>query len=147
MWWATHNHVAIAHPVLPDSVQQRPRNERYLAVRYTLPARRSKAVHAFMTGSTKSPESGSPQTDDGLAEKQQMVEKLFRHTNEFLEQNKDDPLLVVEALAAILVRYTALLGPVEQMGARLDVLEGMIGKESEAIQAVAKAQHAAEKAD
>jgi len=55
--------------------------------------------------------------------------------------------LVVEALAAILVRYTALLGPVEQMGARLDVLEGMIGKESEAIQAVAKAQHAAEKAD
>ena len=73
-----------------------------------------------------------------LKEKQEMVEKLFRHTNEFLQENKEDPLLVVEALAAILVRYTALLGPTEQIGDRLAVLERLISQESSQIQAIAK---------
>ena len=73
-----------------------------------------------------------------LKEKQEMVEKLFRHTNEFLQENKEDPLLVVEALAAILVRYTALLGPIEQIGDRLAVLERLISQESSQIQAIAK---------
>lgn len=68
-----------------------------------------------------------------------MVEKLFRHTNEFLQENKDDPLLVVEALAAILVRYAALLGPVEQMPDRLSVLEGLISQECKQIQEIAQA--------
>ena len=79
-------------------------------------------------------------TDEGLTEKQQMVEKLFRHTNQFLEQNKRDPLLVVEALAAILVRYAALFGPVEQMRDRLVLLEGLIEQECAQIQAIAKTQ-------
>ena len=73
-----------------------------------------------------------------LKEKQEMVEKLFRHTNEFLQENKEDPLLVVEALAAILVRYTALLGPTEQIGDRLAVLERLISQESSQLQAIAK---------
>jgi hypothetical protein len=77
-----------------------------------------------------------------LTEKQAMVEKLFRHTNEFLQQNKDDPLLVVEALAAILVRYAALLGPVEQMPERLAVLEGLISQECAQIKEIAQAQAA-----
>ena len=81
-------------------------------------------------------------TDEGPTEKQQMVEKLFRHTNQFLEQNKRDPLLVVEALAAILVRYAALFGPVEQMRDRLVLLEGLIGQECAQIQAIAKTQEA-----
>ena len=76
--------------------------------------------------------------DKSLKEKQEMVEKLFRHTNEFLQENKEDPLLVVEALAAILVRYTALLGPTEQIGDRLAVLERLISQESSQIQAIAK---------
>lgn len=75
----------------------------------------------------------------GLAEKQAMVEKLFRHTNAFLAEHRDDPLLVVEALAAILVRYAALLGPVEQMADRLAVLERLVGQECAQIQTVAKA--------
>ena len=79
-------------------------------------------------------------TDEGSTEKQQMVEKLFRHTNQFLEQNRRDPLLVVEALAAILVRYAALFGPVEQMRDRLVLLEGLIGQECAQIQAIAKTQ-------
>lgn len=74
----------------------------------------------------------------GLSEKQLMVEKLFRHTNQFLEAHKQDPLLVVEALAAILVRYTALLGPVDQMNDRLEVLERLIGLESNQIREIAK---------
>jgi hypothetical protein len=77
---------------------------------------------------------------DDLAQKQEMVEKLFRHTNKFLEENKHDPLLVVEALAAILVRYTALLGPVEQMDDRLSVLERLIGQEIGQIQHIAKSE-------
>ncbi|MFT4561813.1 MAG: hypothetical protein ACI9BW_001555 [Gammaproteobacteria bacterium] len=77
--------------------------------------------------------------DDGIKEKQAMVEKLFRHTNEFLQDNKDDPLLVVEALAAILVRYAALLGPVEQMPDRLAVLENLVGQECKQIQEIARA--------
>ena len=80
------------------------------------------------------------EVDAGLAEKQQMIEKLFRHTNTFLEEHKHDPLLVVEALAAIVVRYAALFGPVEQTGARLAVLERLIGQESAAIQTLATAQ-------
>jgi hypothetical protein len=97
------------------------------------------------TTDSTTPGSSPSESDDGLTEKQQMVEKLFRHTNEFLEQNKDDPLLVVEALAAILVRYTALLGPVEQMAGRLDVLERMIGQECSQIQEIAKAQASAKR--
>ncbi|MDA0821371.1 MAG: hypothetical protein O3C28_02980 [Proteobacteria bacterium] len=81
----------------------------------------------------------TPEMDDSVKEKQAMVEKLFRHTNEFLQQNKQDPLLVVEALAAILVRYAALLGPVEQMPARLAVLENLIGQECKQIQEIAQA--------
>lgn len=91
-----------------------------------------------MTGTENAPESGQPGSTDGLAEKQQMVEKLFRHTNAFLAENKHDPLLVVEALAAILVRLAALLGPVEQMNDRLRVLERLIGQESAQIQEIAK---------
>jgi hypothetical protein len=91
-------------------------------------------------------ESATTDGAEGLTEKQQMVEKLFRHTNDFLEANKEDPFLVVESLAAILVRYTALLGPVEQMGARLEVLERLIGQESVQIQEIAKAAAAAEEA-
>ena len=78
-----------------------------------------------------------------LTEQQQMVEKLFRHTNDFLEANKEDPFLVVESLAAILVRYTALLGPVEQLKERLDVIQSLIGQESAQIQEIAKAAAAA----
>ena len=77
---------------------------------------------------------------DGLAEKQQMIEKLFRHTNQFLEDNKHDPLLVVEALGAILVRYTALFGPIEQMADRLAVLQRLVASEALAIQQIAKTQ-------
>jgi hypothetical protein len=90
--------------------------------------------------------SPAPAGDAGLTEKQQMVEKLFRHTNAFLQDNKDDPLLVVEALAAILVRYAALLGPVEQMADRLSVLERVIGQECAQIQEVAKAAEQSKKA-
>ena len=93
------------------------------------------------TGAPQTPESGQPgvpESADGLAEKRQMIEKLFRHTNQFLAENKHDPLLVVEALAAILVRYAALLGPVEQMNDRLGVLERLIGQESAQIQQIAK---------
>ena len=75
-----------------------------------------------------------------LAEKQQMVEKLFRHTNKFLEENKRDPLLVVEALAAIVVRYAALFGPVAQMRDRLALLEGLIAQECLQIQEIAQTQ-------
>ena len=82
--------------------------------------------------------SASPE-DAALAEKQAMVEKLFRHTNAFLAEHRQDPLLVVEALAAILVRYAALLGPAEQMADRLSVLERLVSKECAQIQAVAKA--------
>ena len=96
------------------------------------------------------PKSSSPATDqgaaaaaqqgaDGSAEKQVMVEKLFRHTNTFLAENRDDPLLVVEALAAILVRYAALLGPVGQLPDRLSVLQALIAQECSQIQALAKA--------
>ena len=67
-----------------------------------------------------------------------MVEKLFRHTNAFLEENKDDPLLVVEALGAILVRYAALLGPVEQLDDRLSILERLIGQEIAQVREIAK---------
>ena len=91
----------------------------------------------------KTAKAGRPESNEGLVEKQQMVEKLFRHTNKFLEENKDDPLLVVEALAAILVRYTALLGPVEQLKDRLTVMERLIGQESAQIQEIAKSGAAA----
>ena len=94
------------------------------------------------TNGTEATGTTQPTGDDGLAEKQQMVEKLFRHTNKFLEENKHDPLLVVEALAAILVRYAALLGPVEQMGARLAVLERLIGQECAQIQEIVQARSA-----
>ena len=80
-----------------------------------------------------------PTADAALREKQAMVEKLFRHTNDFLAEHRDDPLLVVEALAAILVRYAALLGPVEQMADRLTVLERLVAEECTQIQVVAKA--------
>ncbi len=80
-----------------------------------------------------------PPGDKSLAEKQAMVEKLFRHTNVFLAENRDDPLLVVESLAAIVVRYAALLGPVEQMPARLAVLQALIGQECQQVEALAKA--------
>ena len=86
-------------------------------------------------GSAASPAAG----DAGLRDKQAVVEKLFRHTNAFLAEHRDDPLLVVEALAAILVRYAALLGPVEQMADRLAVLERLVGQECTQIQTVAKA--------
>ena len=98
---------------------------------------------AKTTGKTKAAEDRQPESAEGLAEKQEMVEKLFRHTNKFLEENKDDPLLVVEALAAILVRYTALLGPVEQLKDRLTVIERLIGQESAQIQEIAKSGAAA----
>ncbi len=98
---------------------------------------------AKLTGKTKAAEASQPESAEGLAAKQQMVEKLFRHTNKFLEENKDDPLLVVEALAAILVRYTALLGPVEQLKDRLTVIERLIGQESAQIQKIAESGAAA----
>lgn len=88
-----------------------------------------------MTDNTQAEPTNSP---EGLVEKQEMVEKLFRHTNDFLEANKEDPLLVVEALAAILVRYAALLGPVEQMDDRLDILQRLIGQEAAQIKEIAK---------
>ena len=87
---------------------------------------------------TDKTETSTTENADELALKQEMVEKLFRHTNNFLEENKHDPLLVVEALAAILVRYAALLGPVEQMADRLAVLERLIGQEVAQIQEIAK---------
>lgn len=90
------------------------------------------------TGATKTVASDRLEAVEPLAEKQLMVEKLFRHTNQFLEANKHDPLLVVEALAAILVRYAALLGPVAQMNERLSVLEQLIGQESARIREIAK---------
>lgn len=86
-------------------------------------------------------EPSQAEIDESIAQKQEMVENLFRHTNEFLQENKDDPLLVVEALAAILVRYTALLGPVEQMPDRLAVIQRLIAQESVQIQEIAKAQN------
>ena len=91
-----------------------------------------------MTDKTETTETGPLDSAESLKEKQLMVDKLFRHTNDFLAENKHDPLLVVEALAAILVRYTALLGPLEQMGDRLNVLERLIGQESAQIQEIAK---------
>ncbi len=78
---------------------------------------------------------------EDLAHKQQMVERLFQHTNQFLRDHQHDPLLVVEALAAILVRYAALLGPVTQMDDRLQVLERLIGQEITQIRAIAKSAH------
>jgi hypothetical protein len=99
-----------------------------------------------MTDSSKSSESAKLTDDEALKEKQEMVEKLFRHTNGFLQEHKQDPLLIVEALAAILVRYAALLGPVEQMADRLSVLEALVGQECTQIQEIAKAT-AAENAD
>lgn len=83
-------------------------------------------------------ENTTPGVSDNPSDKQQMVEKLFRHTNKFLEENKHDPLLVVESLAAILVRYTALFGPVEQMADRLRVVEHLVAQESLAIQKLAQ---------
>jgi hypothetical protein len=97
--------------------------------------------HRVAAGASEpSSASASPESeqDAALAEKQQMIEKLFRHTNEFLAQNKHQPLLVVEALAAIVVRYAALFGPVEQIKDRLNVLEHVIGQESAQIQEIAK---------
>jgi hypothetical protein len=91
-----------------------------------------------MSNSTKNQQNQDAELAKSLKEKQEMVEKLFQHTNEFLQDNKEDPLLIVEALAAILVRYTALLGPVEQIGDRLAVLERLISQESAQIQAIAK---------
>lgn len=88
-----------------------------------------------MTDDTQATPMTSP---NGLTEKQEMVEKLFRHTNDFLEANKEDPLLVVEALAATLVRYAALLGPVEQIDDRLDILERLIGQEIAQIKEIVK---------
>jgi hypothetical protein len=99
-----------------------------------------------MTDSSKSSESAKLTDDEALKEKQEMVEKLFRHTNGFLQEHKQDPLLIVEALAAILVRYATLLGPVEQMADRLSVLEALIGQECTQIQEIAKAT-SAENAD
>lgn len=88
---------------------------------------------------TRGSAASSASGDADLVEKQVVVEKLFRHTNAFLAEHRDDPLLVVEALAAILVRYAALLGPVEQMADRLAVLERLVGEECAQIQTVAKA--------
>lgn len=92
-----------------------------------------------MTDKNESGQTSDSAQDDSLKEKQEMVEKLFRHMNDFLQENKQDPLLVVEALAAILIRYTALLGPVEQMADRLAVVERLIEQESAQIQKIAKA--------
>ena len=99
----------------------------------------SRAADVASSNAPKAADAELSTGDDELVEKQQMVEKLFRHTNKFLEENKRDPLLVVEALAAILVRYAALLGPVEQMGDRLAVLERLIGQECAQIQEIARA--------
>ena len=96
----------------------------------------------FQSASAGVKENTSAATDqgrDGVAEKQAMVEKLFRHTNVFLTENREDPLLVVESLAAIVVRYAALLGPVEQLPDRLLVLQALIGQECQQIEALAKA--------
>lgn len=98
------------------------------------------AKDAVQHEGTRAP-AGNPE----LAQKQQMVEKLFQHTNQFLRENAHDPLLVVEALAAILVRYAALLGPVAQMDARLNVLERLIGQECGQIKEIARAAASAEK--
>lgn len=83
--------------------------------------------------------SATSTTEDAqaLQAKQEMIERLFRHTNGFLAEHREDPLLVVEALAAILVRYAALLGPVEQLPARLTVLQKLIGLECQQIQDIA----------
>lgn len=89
--------------------------------------------------SVAAPDAAAQHSADSLTDKQQMVEKLFRHTNKFLEENKHDPLLVVESLAAILVRYAALFGPVEQMAERLGVIEQLVAQESGAIQHLALA--------
>ena len=108
-------------------------------------AETSKADDAATRPKSASPATGeaasaaAQQGADGIAEKQVMVEKLFRHTNTFLAENRDDPLLVVEALAAILVRYAALLGPVELLPDRLSVLQALIAQECSQIQALAKA--------
>ena len=108
-------------------------------------AETSRADDAATRAKSSSPATGeaasaaAQQGADGIAEKQVMVEKLFRHTNTFLAENRDDPLLVVEALAAILVRYAALLGPVEQLPDRLSVLQALIAQECSQIQALAKA--------
>ncbi len=91
---------------------------------------------AGMTDKHETPDPGSDAA--GLAEKQQMIEKLFQHTNQFLRENKHDPLLVVEALAAILVRYAALLGPVAQLSDRLAILEKLISQECAQIKELAK---------
>lgn len=91
------------------------------------------------SGADEAAPAAAQQDADGIAAKQAMVEKLFRHTNTFLAENRDDPLLVVEALAAILVRYAALLGPVEQLPARLSVLQALISQECQQIQALAAA--------
>jgi len=90
---------------------------------------------AASRGTATSHGSSSEQT----SAKQTVIEALFRHTNAFLAEHRKDPLLVVEALAAILVRYAALLGPVEQMPERLRVLELLISQECAQIQIVAKA--------
>ena len=90
-------------------------------------------------GAAEAASAPAQQGADGIAEKQAMVEKLFRHTNTFLAENRDDPLLVVEALAAILVRYAALLGPVEQLPDRLSVLQALIAQECSQIEALATA--------
>lgn len=92
-----------------------------------------------LAGRTDAVYAASHHSDDGVAEKQAMVEKLFRHTNAFLAENREDPLLVVEALAAIVVRYAALLGPVEQLPDRLTVLQALIAQECHQIEALAKA--------
>lgn len=75
--------------------------------------------------------------EQALRHKQEVVEQLFRHTNAFLAEHREDPLLVVEALAAILVRYAALLGPVEQLPKRLEVLQKLIGLECRQVQEIA----------
>lgn len=90
--------------------------------------------------STTPGENGNAAADAALAEKQRVVEALFRHTNTFLDEHKQDPLLVVEALAAILVRYTALFGPVEQLNDRLAVLERLVAHESAAVKEIARTQ-------
>ncbi len=93
---------------------------------------------------TDQPTSDPDREAAGLAEKQAVVEQLFRHTNTFLEQHKEDPLLVVEALATIVVRYAALFGPVEAMDDRLAVLERLIGLEIAQIREIARREQAAD---
>ena len=96
-------------------------------------------IEPATAGPTEPASAASHNSDDGVAEKQAMVEKLFRHTNAFLADNREDPLLVVEALAAIVVRYAALLGPVEQLPDRLAVLQALTAQECRQIEALAKA--------